>query len=215
MKNIIFIAPPAAGKGTQAKILCDKYNFLHISTGNLLRKEALENIDIQNKLNHGELVSDEEVIELVRKEINTSHAVKGYVLDGFPRTIEQAYLLEATLSEIHSSIDYVIYLDVSKDKVKSRILGRLYCPKCGKIYSSITQENMPKKDNECDSCHEVLFTRNDDTESTFEARYDSYVKFTKPLLDYYKEKNILYVVDGDRNVLEIHQDIMNIIGCDL
>lgn len=205
--NVIFIAPPAAGKGTQAKILCEKYGLIHISTGDLLRKASKENLELQEKMNNGQFIDDSIILSLIEKEINNSSELNGYVMDGFPRNMEQAKAFDNMLHDNH----IVIYIDVSKDVARDRILGRLYCPGCGSSYNEHVMENKPKFDNICDKCHSSLLKRHDDTEATFENRFDVYVKHTEPLLEYYRSQDVLYTVDGNQDTIKVHNDIVKIL----
>ena len=205
--NIIFIAPPAAGKGTQAKILCEKYGLLHISTGDLLRKASKENLELQKKMNTGEFIDDSTILRLIDSEINTSKQMKGYVLDGFPRNMDQAKAFDKTMHDKH----IVIYIEVSKEIAKARILGRLYCPECGTSYNELIIENQPIIHNVCDKCHSKLIKRNDDTEDTFENRFDVYINYTEPLLEYYRSQDVLYTIDGNQDTMKVHSDIVKVL----
>ena len=206
MNKLIFIAPPAAGRGTQAKLLCEKYDLAHISTGDLLRKASKDNLEIQSKLNNGEFIDDSIIINLIKDEVN-SLKTNGYVLDGFPRNMEQAILFDKIINS-----DYlVIYIDLSREIARDRILGRLYCPNCGASYNEFVLENKPKIQGICDECKSSLLKRNDDTVSTFENRYDTYINCTEPLLDYYRKKQNLYTVDGNQDTMKVFSDIVQII----
>lgn len=209
--NIIFIAPPAAGKGTQAKILCEKYGLLHISTGDLLRKASKENLELQEKMNAGQFIDDSIILNLIDKEINVSQEKNGYVLDGFPRNMDQAKAFDQMIHDKH----FVIYIEVSKDIAKDRILGRLYCPECGSSYNEFIIENWPKIHNVCDKCHSILIKRTDDTEITFENRFDVYIKHTEPLLEYYRSQNVLYTIDGNQDTMKVHSDIVKVLEGEL
>lgn len=205
--NVIFIAPPAAGKGTQAKILCEKYGLLHISTGDLLRRASNEDKEIQMKMQAGEFIDDSIILKLIKKEITNLGVKNGYVLDGFPRNMKQAQAFDQMIHDKY----FVIYIEVAKQVAKDRILGRLYCPECGSSYNEFIIENQPKTHNICDKCHSNLIKRNDDTEATFENRFDVYINYTKPLLEYYKNQNVLYTIDGNQNTMKVHSDIVKIL----
>lgn len=206
MNKVIFIAPPAAGKGTQAKLLCEKYDLTHISTGDLLRKASKDNLQIQSKLNNGEFIDDSIIINLIKDEVNSLNS-NGYVLDGFPRNMKQAILFD----EIINSDYLVIYIDLSREIARDRILGRLYCPNCGASYNEFVLNNKPEIQGVCDECKSSLLRRNDDTVSTFENRFDTYINCTEPLLDYYKRKNKLYTVNGNQDTMKVFSDIVQII----
>lgn len=209
--NIILIAPPAAGKGTQSELICNKYDMQHISTGDLIRTVINSNnensIELKKTIEQGKLVSDEFVLDLIKEEIKNGN---NYIFDGFPRTVNQAKLFDKLLNELNKKIDYVIYLDVDKDIAKKRILGRLSCSKCGKVYNDQIEESMPKINGICNECNIELSKRNDDNEETFNKRFDTYINETKPLLDYYKDR--LYIIDSSLNKYEIFKQIENIIG---
>lgn len=207
MMNVIFIAPPAAGKGTQAKILCEKYELLHISTGDLLRKASKENLELQKKMNAGEFIDDSIILNLIEKEINHMQGRNGYVLDGFPRNMEQAIAFDKMIHDQH----FVFYIEVSKEIAKNRTLGRLCCPECGTSYNEFILENQPKVQNMCDKCHSTLIKRSDDSESTFENRFDVYLKHTEPLLEYYRNQNVLYTIDGNQDAMKVHSDIVKVL----
>lgn len=206
MNKLIFIAPPAAGKGTQAKLLCEKYDLTHISTGDLLRKASKDNLQIQSKLNNGEFIDDSIIINLIKDEVNSLNS-NGYVLDGFPRNMEQAILFDDIINSDYS----VIYIALSREIARDRILGRLYCPNCGASYNEFVEGNKPEIQGVCDECKSSLLRRNDDTVSTFENRFDTYINCTEPLLDYYNRKQNLYTVNGNQDTMKVFSDIVQII----
>lgn len=198
MENIIFIAPPAAGKGTQSKMLSEKYHIPHISTGDLLREASLEENErgkmILAQQNSGQLVSDNIILELLEERLVKPDCSDGYILDGFPRNLEQALSYEKILSKIGKKLGIVIFLDVDKELAYKRMSGRLSCPECGSIYNESVEDAKPKKHGICDKCGVRLKKRMDDTSETYANRYDSYTKRTAPLIEYYKKKNVLYQV---------------------
>ena len=205
MKKIIFIAPPAAGKGTQAKLLCDKYDLVHISTGDLLRKKAENNAELKKKIDDGEFIDDSIIMNLIKEEIDSIHS-NGYVLDGFPRNMDQAVAFD----EIATGDYSVIYINISKEVAQKRILGRLCCPNCGISYNEFVENNKPKIQGVCDKCKSPLVKRADDTVSTFENRFDTYVSCTEPLLEYYKNHHNLYTIDGNQDTMKVFSDIIQI-----
>ena len=198
--NIIFVAPPAAGKGTQSSLLVEKYGLIHISTGDLLRAEVASESDLgkslKDKMSTGELISDDIVIGLLKTRLLQDDIQKGFILDGYPRSLEQARLLEGILNELNMKIDHVLYLDMDKELAMHRALGRLTCPECGKGYNKYEEVMKPKVDGKCDDCHVDLESRSDDNEETFNTRFDTYINNTQPLLDYYKERELLSVIDN-------------------
>ncbi len=211
MKNIIFIAPPAAGKGTQSAILEKKYHLPHISTGDVLRKESLEDTElgryIREVMTSGGLVKDEVTYDLLLKRLSEKDCQNGYVLDGYPRNIEQAYKYDEMLKELHQTLGYVILLDISEDILEKRITGRRICKSCNAVYNINSETESPKEESICDKCGSRLYQRNDDNITSFKNRYNLYLEKTKPLLDYYRKKGILYVVNGDDTVINIANNI--------
>jgi len=215
MKNIIFIAPPAAGKGTQSKIFSERYNIPHISTGDLLRKEVADNTELGNlikaKIDSGELVDDEIITKVLYNRLRENDCNNGYILDGFPRNVKQAVLYDDILKSLNKNIDYVILLDIPKELACQRIVGRLSCSNCGKVYNIYVEELTPITDSICDICHVPLTKRKDDTAEVFENRYNVYLSETLPLIDYYKQKGVLYVVDSSINPAYTTEQIQKII----
>ncbi len=211
MESIIFIAPPAAGKGTQSKMLCDTYHIPHISTGDLLREASLVEDErgkyIKDQISNGALVSDDIILELLEERIQEKDCNNGYILDGFPRNIEQAKSYESILEKLNKKLGIVIYLEVEKELAFKRIEGRVSCPKCGSVYNTIIEEAMPKQEGICDRCGNQLTKRQDDNRETFSTRYDTYLDKTKPLIEYYENKNVLYRVQSGTNKNETFKDI--------
>lgn len=195
MKNIIFIAPPAAGKGTQSKLVSNTYNIPHISTGDLLRDEVKEQTTLgkflEQEMQKGGLISDDIIINLLRERIKQVDCKNGYILDGYPRNVEQAQIYENMMRELSNDIGIVIYMDIDRDLALKRTLGRLICSSCGTSYNKNDETLRPKIDGICDKCGHTLMVRTDDTEEIAKNRYDTYIKETSPLIEYYKEKGIL------------------------
>ena len=214
MRGIIFIAPPAAGKGTQSDLICDKYGFEHISTGELLRdaseEDNLEALYIKEKIDSGELVDDELIIELIDKKLHNLNS-KGFILDGFPRNLVQAKMLNEMIKKVNLKKLYVINIDVDFSVVMKRFTGRVTCPDCGNVYNNLLEELKPKKENYCDDCNIELEIRTDDNEETFTKRFELYADETEPLISYYKEKGVLYRVDGNLEKMQIFNQIVNIL----
>ncbi len=200
MGSIILIAPPAAGKGTQANMLCETYQIPHISTGDLLREAALVEDErgkiIREQLLAGQLVSDTITLELLEERLTQTDCNNGYILDGFPRNIEQAIAYEKILEKLNKKLGIVIYLDVEKELACKRIEGRVICALCSSVYNTIIKEAKSKKDGICDTCGNELVKRTDDNIETFMKRYDTYVERTQPLIDYYEQKKVLYRVQS-------------------
>jgi adenylate kinase len=210
--NIILIAPPAGGKGTQSELICSKYNIAHISTGDLLRKEvAAGNTELKSIMDAGMLVKDEIIFDLIRKYISSPECANGYLLDGFPRNVSQAIEYDKILEELGKDIGYVIELDIDKDLAAKRIAGRRSCPKCGSTYNIYFDSMKPKTEGICDNCGESLTQRDDDNEATYITRYNTYLEKTSPLIDYYKNKGVLYTVDANGTVEETFMNIEDIL----
>ena len=208
--RIVFIAPPAAGKGTQSNLLSNELNIEHISTGDLLREEIKNgNKELQSIIESGNLVNDEMILSLLSKKISN---LDSYILDGFPRTINQAVSLDDLLKSENEQIDYVIYLSLDKETAKKRILGRVSCPKCGSVYNTMIDGMNSKISMVCDNCNSQLTKRIDDTEETLNKRYDTYIKETEPLIQYYKDKGVLYQIDSSRDTITVYNDIKNLIN---
>lgn len=211
MKNIVFIAPPASGKGTQSDLLVSKYGYNHISTGDLLREEIKSGSDLGKQINElmktGKLVSDDIVNSLLTKALSDSD--KPFILDGYPRNMTQVPFLDDILSKANKKVDAIIYLDVPYDLLLKRATGRLTCPKCAHTFHKYF--NKPLNDGICDNCGETLISRVDDNEETFKVRYNSYIENTKPLLDYYKDKGNLHVIDKANTKEETLEEIEKVI----
>ena len=201
MKNIILLAPPAAGKGTVAKYLCDNFGYVSISTGDMLREEAKNNIELKEIMETGKLVDDNIVFDLLKAKLNKLGNTP-YILDGFPRTVNQAVMYDELIQSIEKNLGVVIYLDVDKEELKDRVVSRLICPNCKASYSTRNPEFFPKKENVCDDCNVELVHRDDDTEEVFYQRYDEYLEKTSSLIDFYEEKGNLYrISDIDSNIV--------------
>lgn len=214
--NIILIAPPAAGKGTQAQILSSNYNLFHLSTGDLLREIASSNtelgIKVKNLIDNGNFIDDELMLKLLKEKISTLNNVDGIIFDGFPRTIKQAEMLDSLLLSMNQVVDNVIYLEIEKDIAMKRATGRFTCPKCGNIYNIYF--DIFKDENKCNNCGEMLQHREDDTESKFEHRFNTYLEKTKPVIDYYNALGLLKVIDASRSKDEIYNQIKLLIEGD-
>ncbi len=210
MKNIIFIAPPAAGKGTMSDILIEKYGYKHISTGDILRGMAKQEDDFGKNLSAllqtGNLISDDIVYEALKRRLSMNDLDNGFILDGFPRNIEQAREYDKILKELNKDLGVVIYLDTPREILEERIVGRRLCRECGVAYNVLTGVNTPKKENTCDKCGGELYQRSDDNLESFDTRYDTFMEKTHPLIDYYEKENVLYrvkSVDVDDTMKEI------------
>lgn len=216
MKSIIFIAPPAAGKGTQSKLVSEKYNIPHISTGDLLRRviETGSTLgkSIKAEIDKGHFVSDELILELLKQRLSNDDCKNGYILDGYPRNLSQAKEYDKLLESLNKELGYVILLDLDKETAKKRIVGRLSCKNCGAVYNELIEDAMPKNIGMCDKCNIELSKRNDDNEETFEERFDTYLRQTEPLINYYENKGCLYRVNSGVRKERIFEEIVRIIG---
>ena len=179
MKCIILLASPGAGKGTASDYIESKYGYKHISTGSLLRNEALVNEEIKTLIDKGLFVSNETVMEVLKKNIQDENII----LDGIPRNLEQAKILDSFLKDNNIVLEKIIFIDIDKELAAKRVENRLTCEKCKKVYN---KEIVNSK--VCMICGGNLITRDDDTKEVFEKRYETYLKETKPLVDYYKDK---------------------------
>ena len=200
MKNIIFIAPPAAGKGTMSELLIEKYGYIHISTGDILRGIAKSGTKLGNKiatlLEGGKLISDDIVYDAVRERLRMPDLDNGYILDGFPRNLNQAIEYDKILKEVNRDLGVVIYLDTPVDILEKRITGRRLCENCGATYNVLTGVNTPKTDGKCDKCGGNLYQRSDDNSESFMVRYQEFIDKTYPLVEYYKKNNALVSIDS-------------------
>ena len=201
MKNIILIAPPAAGKGTMANMLKEKYHYAHISTGDLLRDAASRGDELGNKIHEmqvaGQLVTNEIVYELLQERLTKEDCQNGYILDGYPRSLEQAKEYDKILNRINKDLGLVIILDIDKETLEKRIVGRRMCKDCGFIYNIYSTDLKPKDYNVCDKCGGDLYQRSDDNIEAFEKRYQTYLEQTKPLIEYYSNTGKLYHVNSE------------------
>jgi len=203
-KNLIFLGAPGVGKGTGASGLIEREPLVHISTGDILRAEIKNGTELGKNasvlMEKGKLVPDEIVAGMVKSRLQQPDCQNGFILDGFPRTIRQAELLEEALEGIGKKIDAVIYFDISDDILLKRLTARVSCKQCGKIYNKLFLP--PKKENTCDDCGVELFQRPDDSLETAKDRLKVFYKSTQPLINYYKEKNLL------TSITEIDRDKM-------
>ena len=216
MKNIMFIAPPAAGKGTQAELVVEKYHLPHISTGDILREISKEDSEIGNyvkeTLASGELVKDEITYQLIEDRLAKEDCKNGYIIDGFPRNLDQANEYDKILKRLGYEVGNVIYINVDKKVLEKRITGRRICEDCGTIYNINDPNNSPKVESVCDECGGKLYQRSDDNLEAFETRYSTYEEKTEPIIDHYRKQGVLVEVDGDDTVEAIFAKIDEIIN---
>ncbi|WP_026895024.1 adenylate kinase [Clostridiisalibacter paucivorans] len=209
--RLILLGPPGAGKGTQASGIIKKYDIPHISTGDIFRKNIKEGTDLGKKakeyMDKGLLVPDELVVAIVKDRLTEDDCKKGFLLDGFPRTVAQADALDKELSNLGHSLDNVINIDVPKEALIERAVGRRICKDCGATFH--TKFNPPKKEGVCDVCGGDLYQRDDDTAETVTKRIEVYQEQTRPLIDYYNKKGIVLDIDGAQDIEKVFEDIVN------
>ena len=212
--KIIMLGAPGAGKGTQAKMIAEKYGIPHVSTGDIFRaniKNGTElGMEAKKYMDQGQLVPDELTVKILLDRVAQDDCKNGYVLDGFPRTIPQAEALTAALEKIGQKMDYAIDVDVPDENIVKRMGGRRACVGCGATYHLVYAA--PKKDGICDVCGGELILRDDDKPETVEKRLHVYHDQTQPLIDYYTKEGILKSVDGTKDLEEVFADIVAILG---
>ena len=211
--NIILMGLPGAGKGTQASEIVKKFPIPHISTGDMFRKAIKDETNLgkeaKSYMDRGELVPDEVTVGIVKERISEDDAKKGFLLDGFPRTIEQAEALNNIMSELDRNIDAVINIEVPEEELMNRLTGRRICEKCGTTYHLVF--NPPKVDGVCDIDGGKLYQRKDDNPETVSNRLSVNVKQSKPILEYYDEKGVLKNIDGAKDIDEVTKDVIDIL----
>ncbi|WP_101877092.1 adenylate kinase [Lachnoclostridium edouardi] len=212
--KIIMLGAPGAGKGTQAKKIAEKYGIPHISTGDIFRANIKGGTELGMKaksyMDQGQLVPDEITIGMLMDRIKENDCQKGYVLDGFPRTIPQAESLTKALADMGDKIDYAVNVDVPDQVIVTRMSGRRACLSCGATYHIVY--NPTKQESVCDTCGSQLVLRDDDKPETVLNRLTVYHDQTQPLIDYYKKAGVLAEVDGTQNLDKVFQDIVSILG---
>ena len=211
--KIIMLGAPGAGKGTQAKMIADKYQVPHISTGDIFRANIKNGTELgkaaKQYMDQGLLVPDELTVQLLLDRVANADCANGYVLDGFPRTIPQAEVLEKALAELGEKIDYAINVDVPDENIVKRMSGRRACLACGATYH--IEHIPPKAEGICDKCGQELVLRDDDKPETVQKRLSVYHEQTQPLIDYYKNQSILKSVDGTQPMDKVFADIVAIL----
>ncbi len=212
--KVIMLGAPGAGKGTQAIKIADKYGIPHISTGDIFRYNIKNNTELGKKaktyMDQGKLVPDELTCDLLLDRVAKDDCKNGYILDGYPRTIPQAEVLEKALNEKGDSIDFAINVNVPDDNIVNRMSGRRTCPQCGETYHIVY--NAPKKEDVCDKCGSALIQRDDDKPETVQKRLAVYHEQTEPLVEYYKNKGKYKEVDGTKSMDDVFSDICAILG---
>lgn len=209
MKRLIMLGAPGAGKGTQSKLLSERYQIPGISTGDILRSAIEQRTELGNKaqsfIQHGELVPDDVMIGLIRQRLTARDCDEGFILDGFPRTVAQAVALDEYLKQLNKAINVVIVLDVPEREIVTRLTARRICRNCGKDYNIIT--NPPPGDNLCEICMSEIVQRADDTEATVKKRLKVYQEKTMPLKQYFKQQGKLKIFKANGTIAEIQDRI--------
>ncbi|WP_090749638.1 adenylate kinase [Mesobacillus persicus] len=212
--NLVLMGLPGAGKGTQAEKIVSKYNIPHISTGDMFRAAIKEGTELgmqaKSFMDQGALVPDEVTIGIVRERLSKPDCEKGFLLDGFPRTVAQAEALETMLADLDKKIDYVINIDVDQSILMERLTGRRICKDCGSTYHLVF--NPPAKDGVCDRCGGELYQRADDNADTVQNRLDVNIQQTKPLLDFYEGKGYLRNINGQQEINTVFVEVEKLLG---
>ncbi len=210
---IILLGPPGAGKGTQAEEIAQKYNLVYISTGDILRKAVKEETSMgrnaREYMDQGQLVPDNLVVEIVRDRLMKPDCANGALLDGFPRTVDQAVFLDQVLPDIGAKIDRVLLIEVEENELIERLTGRRVCSNCGANYH--IKYKPPQVRNVCDQCGGDLYQREDDSLATVKERLEVYKKQTEPLIKFYQGKGLLSSIDGNQNIEDVFGQVRNIL----
>lgn len=216
-REMIFLGPPACGKGTQTNRLAEYFNLPHVDTGSLLRaeiKSESENGKIAKQyIDKGQLVPVELVAKIIKDRLAQKDCEEGYILDGFPRSAEQADMLTKINEELDSDKEVsfkAVYFDLDQEILISRIVNRRSCPKCGEIYN--IKFHPPKTEGVCDKCGTELTQRKDDNEETAKARFETYFRETAPLVDYYKNKDVLRTIDANGSIDEVWERLLKVVN---
>jgi adenylate kinase len=212
--RFILLGAPGAGKGTQAAMLAEKFNIPHISTGDIFRSNIKNETELGKRakeyIDKGALVPDEVTVDIVKDRLGKPDCINGFILDGFPRTIPQADYLEKVLNEMKVSLDNVIEIFVPDEDIVKRMSGRRVCPGCGTSYHMLY--NPPAQYNVCDNCKAALIQREDDNEVTVKNRLKTYHEQTEPLIDYYRGKGKLLVVEGQEEIEDTTKELLKALG---
>lgn len=216
MKNIMFIAPPAAGKGTQAELVEAKYHIPHISTGDILREISKEDSEVGNyiaeTLASGKLVKDEITYQLIEERLKKEDCQNGFIIDGFPRTLDQAIEYDKILAKLNYDVGNVILINIDAKTLEKRVTGRRICENCKTIFNINIESQAPEVESVCDACGGKLYQRSDDNLESFQNRYKTYQEKTEPIIEHYRKQNVLHEVNGDDTVENVFAEIDKIIS---
>ncbi|MBO8128016.1 MAG: adenylate kinase [Peptococcaceae bacterium] len=208
--NLLIMGPPGGGKGTQAEVIVKELGITHISTGDMFREAVKAGTEMGKKakeyMDKGALVPDEVVVGMVKDRLSQPDCAKGFLLDGFPRTVAQAEALDATLKEMGIKLDAVINIAVPREKIVQRLTGRRVCRQCGATYHILYKK--PQVEGKCDKCGGELYQRSDDTEATVNERLDVYEAQTQPLIEYYSKQGLIKNINGDQDISKVSEDIL-------
>lgn len=212
--KIVLLGPPGAGKGTQAKSICNRFSIPHISTGDIFRKNISEmtplGVEAKKSIDKGLLVADEITIQLVKERLKQDDCKSGYLLDGFPRTVIQAEALDEFLDKRNDRLNTALLIDVPKEFIIERMSGRRVCLSCGASYH--IRFNPPNFGGICDVCGSDIIQRKDDLEETVKERLEIYDLQTQPLINYYRNKNLLEIIDGTQAINDVFRNICEVLG---
>jgi adenylate kinase len=212
----MFIAPPAAGKGTQAEMITAKYNIPHISTGDILREIAKQDSEIGNyvaeTMASGKLVKDEITYQLIEERLSRDDCKNGFIIDGFPRNLDQAIEYDKILAKLGYEVGNVFLLNISTKTLEKRITGRRVCEDCNAIYNINDTAKAPQVESVCDKCGGKLYQRKDDNLESFQTRFAMYQEKTEPIIEHYRKQNVLHEIDSNHEFDEVFRQIDEIIS---
>lgn len=214
MMDLILLGPPGAGKGTQAKLMIDQWDIPQVSTGDILRGAVREGttlgVEAKGFMDSGELVPDRVVIGIIAERLKEEDAARGFILDGFPRTIPQAEALQEILDDLGRTIDHVISIDVDDEELVTRLTGRRMCKKCGESFHIVFNPSV--KEGVCDRCHGELYQRDDDKEETIRQRLRVYSDQTQPLINFYEKQGRVRHIEGTGSIEDIFSRVLDAVG---
>ena len=212
--HLVFLGAPGAGKGTMASMAAKKFNLSHLSTGEILRQEIKKGselgLKVKKVVESGVLVNDELVAKILKENIKASR--KGFILDGYPRNLKQAEMLDKILAELKIDFLKAIFFEIEKEELVRRLSSRLYCSKCGATFNGYTESLKPKKEGKCDSCRAELIKRKDDSVEVIEKRLGVYEEETKPLIDYYAKEGLLIKINANKGIKENFSQLKKVLG---